>query len=477
MDALAFNISSIILVANITLAFVIVFMERRNPASTLAWVLVLMFIPVLGFILYLFMGQDLRRVKVFSSLEDLSFGELKGKYDNPLDEEGCDAVFKTDGDLIDLHRENAGSIYTSNNKITILKNGRKKFAALAEALEGAKHHIHMEYYIIRNDEIGRKIRDILARKAREGVAVKLLYDGMGSLKLPSSYTKPLLDSGGQAHVFYPPFLPHINVRLNYRNHRKITVIDGNKAFFGGFNLGDEYLGKSRKYGFWRDTHFTLEGDAVDSLQLQFIYDWQFASKKKMNFDRAFFPNRGKVGSCGVQIVPSGPDTKWESIYQGFFKLISKAKTNVYIQTPYFIPDQGLAEALNIAALGGVDVRIMIPSFPDHPFVHWASTSFLSELLDSGARAFVYKKGFLHSKILAVDGRVASIGTSNFDMRSFKMNFEINAAIYDKATVSKLEGQFLNDIKDCDEMTLDSYAKRPVTMKVKESISRLLAPLL
>src|SRR5690554_4149809 len=478
MLGLDLNVYTIILIANIGLAFVIVFLERRNPISTLAWIMVLVFIPVLCFILYLIPCQDLRRAKVFSSLEQIHFEDLNKKYKPLLDEEEVlDEAFHTDGDLIDLHRQNAGSPYTKNNRITHLVSGKEKFAALEATLEEANHHIHMEYYIIRNDGIGKRIRDILAKKASEGVIVRLLYDGMGSIRLPRSYAKPLLDKGGQVSVFYPPFLPHINIRLNYRNHRKITIIDGQKAFLGGFNFGNEYLHKTKKYGIWRDSHFLIEGEAVDSLQLQFLYDWQFASKEKLALSKELFPDKKDLGNCGIQIVPSGPDSKYDAIYQGFFKLIAKAKTNIYIQTPYFIPDQGLAEVLKIAALGGVDVRIMIPSFPDHPFVHWASTSFLSEMLDSGARAFVYKKGFMHSKIVAVDGRIACIGTANFDMRSFSMNFEINATVYDRATVSKLEGQFLQDIKDCDEMTLDSYAKRSITVKVKESVSRLLAPLL
>lgn len=478
MLGLDLNVYTIILIANIGLAFVIVFLERRNPISTLAWIMVLVFIPVLGFILYLFLGQDLRRAKVFSSLEQIHFEDLNKKYKPPLDEEEVlDEAFHTDGDLIDLHRQNAGSPYTKNNRITHLVSGKEKFAALEATLEGASHHIHMEYYIIRNDGIGKRIRDILAKKAGEGVIVRLLYDGMGSIRLPRSYTKPLLDKGGQVSVFYPPFLPHINIRLNYRNHRKITIIDGQKAFLGGFNLGDEYLHKTKKYGIWRDSHFLIEGEAVDSLQLQFLYDWQFASKEKLALSKELFPDKKDLGNCGIQIVPSGPDSKYDAIYQGFFKLIAKAKTNIYIQTPYFIPDQGLTELLKIAALGGVDVRIMIPSFPDHPFVYWASISFASELLKFGARVYRYQKGFLHSKIVAVDGRVASVGTANFDMRSFKMNFELNAIIYDRSNVTRLEGQFLKDMTNCQELTQDLYNNSPVTARIKESVSRLLGPLL
>ena len=255
------DLSTIILLVNIILAFAVIFLSRKNPSTTWAWVLVLMFIPIVGFILYLFLGQDLRRVKLFSRKEDEDLQKLESRYQKLLAEESHDdahPAVEKDKDLIRLHLQNADAVFTHNNRIQILKNGREKFPALIKALKAARHHIHMEYYIIRNDEIGREIRDILVSKAREGVEVRLLYDGMGCLHLPRSYLKPILQAGGETAVFYPPFLPFVNVRVNYRNHRKITVIDGKEAFIGGLNLGDEYMGRSERYGFWRDTHFQIE---------------------------------------------------------------------------------------------------------------------------------------------------------------------------------------------------------------------------
>jgi cardiolipin synthase len=475
------DLSTLILYANIILAFVIIFLSRKDPSATWAWVLVLMFIPILGFILYLFLGQDLRRMKVFSLKEGDDLKKLESRYKRLLAEESFDYMHpavEKDKDLIRLHLQNADAVFTHNNRIQILKNGREKFPALIKALKAARQHIHMEYYIIRNDEIGREVRDILVSKAKEGVEVRLLYDGMGCLYLPKSFIKPILAAGGEAAVFYPPFLPHINVRVNYRNHRKITVIDGKKAFIGGLNLGDEYLGKSKRYGFWRDTHFMIEGSAVDFLQLRFITDWEFAARTHLAFHEKYFPRKEIAGTTGTQIVPSGPDSKWEAIRQGYFKMIVNAEKSIYIQTAYFVPDDSLAEALKTAALGGVDVKIMIPGKRDHPFVHWASTSYLSDLLDSGLKAYIYDYDrFMHVKAVMVDGRIASVGSANFDIRSFHYNFEVNAVIYDPYIVNQLEQQFLEDIGQCTEMTRETYEKRSFDVRFRESVSRLISPLL
>ena len=475
------ELSTIILFVNIILAFAVIFLSRKNPGTTWAWVLVLMFIPILGFILYLFLGQDMRRRKVFSRKEDEDLRKLESRYQKLLTEESYDyrhPAVEKDKDLIHLHLQNADAVFTHNNRIQILKNGREKYPALIKALKAARQHIHMEYYIIRNDEIGREIRDILASKAKDGVEIRLLCDGMGCLYLPKSYLKPIVKAGGEVAVFYPPFLPHINVRVNYRNHRKITVIDGTKAFIGGLNLGDEYTGKSARYGFWRDTHFLIDGSAVDFLQLRFITDWEFAAKTNLPFHDKYFPQKEITGTAGIQIVSSGPDSKWAAIRQGYFKMIVNAEKNIYIQTAYFVPDDSLAEALKTAALGGVDVKIMIPGKRDHPFVHWASTSYLSDLLDSGVKAYIYNYDrFLHTKAVMVDGRVASVGSANFDIRSFSYNFEVNAVVYDPYTVSRLEQQFREDMRECIELTRELYDRRSVNVRFRESVSRLISPLL
>ncbi|HHU48199.1 MAG TPA: cardiolipin synthase [Clostridiales bacterium] len=475
------NLSVIIFFANIVLAFVIIFLSRKNPGATWAWVLVLMFIPILGFFLYLFLGQDARHIQTFTKKNDEDEKKLKAHCQKLLSGQSSDinhpALVK-DKELIRLHLNNSYSVFTQNNRIQVLKDGEKKFSALLKALESACHHIHMEYYIIRDDDIGRKIRDILAAKAREGVEVRLLYDGMGCIALPKGYAKPILQSGGEVAVFFPPFFPHINVRVNYRNHRKIVVIDGKKAFVGGLNLGDEYLGKSPKYGFWRDTHLMVEGNAVDFLQLRFLSDWEFAAGTGLPLNEKYFPEKELIGKKGVQIVSSGPDTKWDAIRQGYFKMITGAEKSIYIQTAYFVPDDSLTEALKAAALCGVDVRIMIPGKRDHPFVHWASVSYLSDLLDSGVKAYIYDYNrFMHVKAVIVDGRVASVGSANFDLRSFIYNFEVNAVLYDTESASQLMRHFEEDMLNCIELTREMYENRSYLVRFKESVSRLISPLL
>ncbi|NLU36085.1 MAG: cardiolipin synthase [Clostridiales bacterium] len=480
ISLIARNISIIIFFANMLFAFIIIFLSRKNPGTTWAWVLVLMFIPVLGFFLYLFLGQDVHRIKIFT--EKARQDEKKLKKTFPvLSRENTDISFpaaERHKDLVRLHLNNSCSPLTYNNRIEILKDGRQKFDALIKALKQARHHIHMEYYIIRDDNIGREIRDILAAKAREGVEVRLLYDGMGCLGLPKSFVRPLLEAGGQAAVFFPPFLPHVNIRVNYRNHRKITVIDGKTAFMGGLNLGDEYMGRSTKYGYWRDTHLMIEGSAVDFLQLRFITDWEFAARTELPFSKEYFPDKDKAGDKAVQIVSSGPDSKWDAIRQGYFKMIANAEKSVYIQTAYFVPDDSLIQALKTAALSGVDVRIMVPGKRDHPFVHWASTSYLSDLLDSGVKAYIYDYDrFMHVKAVIVDGRIASVGSANFDLRSFIYNFEINAVLYDEESASKLMRHFEDDMKNCIELTRELYEQRSCLVRFKEAVSRLISPLL
>ncbi|MFU0824353.1 MAG: Cardiolipin synthase [Clostridium sp.] len=349
--------------------------------------------------------------------------------------------------------------------------------ALLNSIEKAQHHIHIIYYVIKNDKIGNKVINALAKKASEGVEVRLLYDAMGCRSLPRHFFNKLKNSGGKVACFFPSLLPLINIRVNYRNHRKIVVVDGREAFVGGFNIGDEYLGKNKRFGYWRDTHIKIIGSAVGSLQQRFLLDWRYASQEKITFDKDYFPQVNSDGKIGIQIVSSGPDSEWEQIKNGYLKMIQSAKKNIYIQTPYFIPDESILEALKIASLSGVDVRIMVPSKPDHPFVYWASLSYIGELLKTGVRSYTYDKGFIHSKVMTVDGNVSSVGTANMDVRSFKLNFEVNAFIYDNNVSKSLEDIFEEDIHDCTEITKNLYAKRSLYIKFKESISRLLSPVL
>ncbi|HHX61526.1 MAG TPA: cardiolipin synthase [Epulopiscium sp.] len=467
---------------NVLLAIYVVFQERKNPSTTWAWVMIMLFVPVVGFVLYLFIGQDMRKRKLFTKKEeqDQFYQLLHGQKErlNQHKNEFKSSFIQDYHNIIRLHLVAHEALYTQDNYVDIYTDGYEKFDTLFDDIKKAKRYIHVQYYIIRGDELGRKFLSLLIQKAKEGVDVKLLYDGMGCLWTPKGMFEDLSEAGGKVVCFYPPFIPYINLRVNYRNHRKICVIDGHMGYIGGFNIGTEYLGLNKKMGYWRDTHLRIKGSAVQMLALQFLLDWRFASKEQVALDdymaQSTSANRG---TTGIQIVASGPDSKWPSIRNGYLKLISEAQKSIYLQTPYFIPDDSLLETLKVAALSGVDVNIMIPNKPDHPFVFWASLSYLSELLAAGAKCYTYEKGFLHAKTIVIDEKVCSVGTANFDIRSFKLNFEVNAFIYDRKIAKKIVTSFVTDVIDSKELTLEIYNKRGTIVKLKESISRLLSPML
>lgn len=466
---------------NLILAIILVFFERRNPTSTWLWLMVLFFLPIVGFIFYLIIGQDLSKKKMFKikAEEDDCFDEMVKEQEELFNSPEFSDEYKeffVYEDIINLHLKGDKSIFTYNNDVELLFNGKDKFKELFESIKKAKKYIYIEYYIFKSDHIGSKLLEILTQKANEGVDVKLLVDGMGGRKLRKKSLEPLKLAGAEVAFFFPSIIPFVNTRVNYRNHRKICVIDGKEAFLGGFNVGDEYLGLSKKFGDWRDTHIKITGEAISFVLWQFFVDWRFATKKELKGCQTSIENLPN-NKTGIQIVSSGPDSKWTGIKDGYFKMISNAKHKLYIESPYFIPDDSIFEALKIASLSGVDVRVMVPNKPDHPFVYWAGTSYMGELLEAGVRFYTYQKGFLHSKVLIMDDFVSSVGTANLDIRSFKLNFEINAFIYDKVINNKLTERFINDIDNCKEMTLEEYNKRSNIIKIKESFSRLLSPIL
>lgn len=478
------NLMQLIYFINILLAIFVVFQERKNPSTTWAWIMVMLFIPLLGFILYLFIGQDMRKRKIFTKKEEQDqFYQLLNGQKKRLRQhrnEFNDSFLQDYHAIIHLHLVAHESLYTQDNKVDIYTDGYDKFDNLFEDIKNATEYVHVQYYIIRGDELGHKFISLLIEKAKQGLDVKLLYDGMGCLWTPKGMFEDLSEAGGKVVCFFPPFIPYINLRVNYRNHRKICVIDGEKGYTGGFNIGTEYIGLNKKMGYWRDTHLRIEGSAVQMLELHFLLDWRFASKEVIPLDTYISyttPSKAHIGSTGIQVVSSGPDSKWPSIRNGFLKMINQAKRSIYLQTPYFIPDDSLLESLKVAALSGIDVKIMIPNKPDHPFVFWASLSYMSELLQAGARCFTYDKGFLHAKTLVIDEKICSVGTANFDIRSFKLNFEVNAFIYDEKTSKKIASSFEADILDSIELTQEVYDKRGTIIKFKEAISRLLSPML
>ena len=475
-------ISSNLLWINIILGMVLVFFERRNPTTTWLWLMVLAFLPGVGFILYLFLGQDLSKNKMFKTkeLDDDCFRNIAVEQKDAIQNNDFyhkDPNFSRYEDLVKMLLMNSEAYFTQDNKVDLFFTGEEKFQSLIDSIKKAENYVHIQYYIFKSDGIGTKVLDALTEKAKEGVEVKLLVDGMGGRNLSRKSLKALKDAGGEVAIFFPPFVPFISVRINYRNHRKICVIDGKEAYLGGFNIGDEYLGRSKKFGNWQDTHIKITGSAVSSLQWRFFLDWRFASKTELKACQSYLPEVGESNNAGVQIVSSGPDSKWPSVKDGYLKMISNARDKVYIMTPYFIPDDSILEALRVAGLSGVDVRVMIPNKPDHPFVYWASLSYIGELLPAGVRFYTYEKGFLHSKVIIADDFISSVGTANLDIRSFKLNFEVNAFIYDESINIKLTERFHNDLSNCKEITDEVYSNRSNYVKLKESISRLLSPIL
>ncbi|MEN0588039.1 cardiolipin synthase [Kurthia gibsonii] len=477
-------IVSVTLFFNIILALAIIFLERRESSSIWAWLLVLFFIPIVGFILYLLLGRKLTRRRMFrwsgrkkvgiETLVDYQIESIKeGSFEYKLSETA--SKYK---ELIYMNLLSNHAVLTQDNHIHIFDDGQDKFDRLLEDIAEAKHHIHIQYYIFRLDRLGTRILDALIEKARQGVQVRVLYDEMGSRGVHKKDFKALIEQGGEVEVFFPSVLPLINPRMNYRNHRKIVVIDGKVGYIGGFNVGDEYLGLKEKFGYWRDTHLRINGSSVQPLQTRFLLDWNQASdRKNLEYEDSFFPTFYRQGNTAIQIVSSGPDSDWEAIKNGYIKLINMAKKYVYIQTPYFIPDDAFINAVRIACLSGIDVRIMIPNKPDHIFVYWATYYYVGLLIEAGAKIYVYENGFLHTKMVVIDDEAASVGTANIDSRSFKLNFEANAFIYDTDVAHQLAELFERDILYSSELTPEKYKNRSTIIKLKESISRLLSPIL
>lgn len=453
--------------------------ERRDPVRALSWIAVIVLLPFLGIGLFVFFGQDYRKQKIFNrkeikdikEFEHLSYRQLRGisDFDNP--------EVAANREIITLLLNNNKSLLTTNNRLEVLADGRCTFDSIIEALLAAKHFIHIEYYIFEEDGIGTRMADILKAKAREGVEVRFLYDDVGSWGLSGKFIRSMRQAGVEIHCFMPIAFPWLTSKINYRNHRKIVVVDSTIGFTGGLNVADRYL-KGTRHGPWRDTHLRIEGTAVHMLQLTFLTDWYFATGIQLHdHDKYLAVSDRYVGDVAVQIATSGPDSDWATIMQAYFSAITKATDHIYISTPYFMPGESLLTALKVASLSGIDVRLIIPSRSDSKIVYWATRSYISELLDAKIKVYLYQNGFNHSKIMTIDGHLGSIGTANMDNRSFEDNFEITAMIYDREITKDLENQFLEDINSSRALTRRRWAKRPRSEQFKESVARLFSPLL
>ncbi len=480
-----FNISLLItglFIVNIIIALSIIFLERKNPSATLAWIMILFLIPLLGIVFYFLFSQNIARKKIFkmnnyeaSILREALNQQIHAMKDGTY--HFTKAVSEKWHDMIFMNQAYANAFFTETNKIIILNDGKQMLKRLIEDIQNATESIQIMYYIIKNDETGKEFLDAITEKARQGVRVRLLLDSLGSRQINDKRLEAFKYAGGDYAFFFQPKFKFLNMKLNYRNHRKLVVIDGKVGYLGGFNIGNEYLGKVKRFGYWRDTHIRLVGAGVQDLFARFILDWRFAAKENIIMTEAYYNQPKNEGETGLQIISSGPDSLKEEIKHGYLKMISSAKKNIYIQTPYFVPDASILDALKTACLSGVDVRIMIPCKPDHMFVYWATYSYVGLLLETGAKVYIYNSGFLHAKTITVDSEVASVGSANFDIRSFKLNFEVNAFIYDMEIAKELEDLFEEDIQSCTNLTEVAYKNRNLVIKFKESISRLLSDLL
>ena len=444
--------------------------------QTLTWLVVLGAFPFLGFIFYLLFGRNYRKEKMYKKKYILD-KETYNKYEPGPKDINADMFGLFQEKHFQLAQRIGNSAISFSSETKLLTNGEETFGEILKWLKTAKHHIHMEYYIYRADMIGREIQKTLIERARAGVEVRFMYDAVGSIGLPESFVKELRDAGVSVGIFGEVRFLALSSRVNYRNHRKIVVIDGDTGFIGGLNVGDEYLSRNKTYGFWRDTHMLVKGEAVRSLQIIFLQDWQYVTGEKI-MDLKYFSPVPRLGEMGaVQILPSGPDNESSTLKNIFFSMITTAKKSVWLATPYFIPDDDILSALRMAALSGLDVSILFPGKPDKWLPFLASHSYFPNLLEAGVKIFEYEKGFLHSKILIADGEVATVGTANMDMRSFHLNFEVNALLVGTDTVDKVVKDFQRDLLSAKLLRPEDIKRKRVMVRFMESAARLMSPLL
>ena len=450
----------------------VIVLENRNPVKTLAWILVLLFLPVVGLVLYFFFGRSQRHERLISkkgcnSLQKKPLLEYMSQTSSTLP--------LAYGRLISLFRNTNQSLPFDGNRVEVYTSGRTMLQSLLRELQQATRHIHLEFYIFEDDAVGRMVRDVLIDKAREGVEVRVLYDDVGCWHVPNRFFEEMREAGIEVRGFLKVRFPLFTSKVNYRNHRKVVVIDGRVGFIGGMNLAERYV-NGFSWGIWRDTHLLLEGKAVHGLQTTFLLDWYFVDRTLITSAR-YFPKLGSYGSSLIQVVTSEPVGPWKEIMQGLAMAIMGARKYFYIQTPYFLPTDSMLVALQTAALAGVDVRLMLPLKADSRITHLASCSYLATVLGAGVKVYLYRKGFLHSKLMVSDDELSTVGSTNMDFRSFEHNFEVNAFIYSEETALQMREIFLQDQRDCLQLHLKTWSKRPWHRKALESLVRLLAPLL
>ena len=459
-------------IANLFFAIVIIMVEKKNPLYTIFWIFLLYLLPYIGFFIYLFFGLTFKKKRVANKIYKIKkLKSIKNVHGSDKEE-----LRRWKG-LITYLEMSTDNYITSNNDIQVYFAGKEFFSDLKKEIANAKKFINMEYFIFQFDGIGKEIADLLIKKAKEGVEVNLIIDGvnLANYKL-KSYFK---NTGVHLYLFFRTYIPIFNIRINYRDHRKVTIIDNRVAFVGGMNIGDEYLGKG-KIGYWRDTSVKIYGDIVSTFEKEFYFSMSIVKNKFLKDEKTSNEISLKYeeeDNVYMQVISSGPNYEFPAIRDNYIKLIQEARKSVFIQTPYFVPDDLLLDTLKSAVLSGIDVKIMIPNKADHPFIYWINQYYVADLLRLGANIYRYENGFIHSKTILVDEEVVSIGTCNFDYRSFYLNFEINLNIYNKDVANSFKTQYYKDIAISKKLTFADFKKRSIFTKVKESVFRLLSPIM
>lgn len=459
----------------VTATILTVLMDNRQPAKTMAWVLVLLFVPVVGIVLYFFFGQNVRKMRFISqrSLDQLtrrSMLEFVEQRELRLPDE-----YRTQ---IRLFANQNMSLPFKDNEADIYTSGYDFFPALLRAIAEAKHHIHLEVYIFADDALGRLVADALIARSKAGVEVRLIYDDVGSWRVKKSFFERMRNAGIDVHAFMPVKFPAFTSKVNYRNHRKLCVIDGTVGFIGGMNIALRYV-KGTPRQPWRDTHLCVRGEAVYALQCSFLVDWYFVDRTLITNRRYYPPVPWRINNdCIAQVVTGSPVAQWPDMMQGYVRVLLEAQQYVYIATPYFLPTEPILFAMRTAALAGVDVRLMLPRHSDSRLLEWASISYVMETLEAGVKVLLYTAGFNHSKLLVCDDSLCTCGSANVDFRSFENNFEANIFFYDRTMALRMKQVFLDDEAHC--TTIDNVRElthRPFRLRLWESVVRLISPLL
>lgn len=462
---------------NLLLVFAMIFWERSNPQSTLLWLLVMLVFPPAGFILYLFFGQTFYSKYAFKTKahDDQRLREVLKQQEMTLRKSSAELEEEKPGSSEFAHTmRNICHSYTDDNEVQVFTEGRKFFEALFEDIRNAKETISFEFYIIRDDEIGEELVRLMTQKVREGVEVRFMCDAFGFGKGPKKAVKEFIGAGGYFTLFHSRATCLLSPRKNNRNHRKIMVVDGEIGWTGGYNIGKEYQGMG-PLGHWRDAGVRIIGSAVEGLQVRFLTDWRYATKQDLTTEERFYKARRGYGDKVVQIISGGPDvTEQSPIHAQYMMLFTRCRETLYIQTPYLVPDEASLAILKLASLSGVDVRIIIPDKPDHPFVYWANMYYSSKLMESGVRIYRYNNGFVHAKTIVADSYYCSVGSANLDERSMKLNFETNAMIYSHEVGNELMEVFLNDLEHSTEYSLEEYNDKSFTESMRVAVSRLTA---